>query len=276
MSTLRRRSFLSSLLVMPAAFNISSAPAPQPGTSRLKTSLNAFSFNDMLLGGQMDVFELIDFCAETGFDAVDITGYYLKGYPQVPDDEYLYKVKRRAFDAGLEISGTGVRNNFTIDDKEKRSREVQLVKDWVHVAAKIGAPVIRIFAGQQDNSASREQVTEWMIEAIKTCVDYGKQHGVVIGLQNHADFLQTAEQINHVIESVNSEWLGLILDTGSYRIHDHSPSQDRKHAILGAFNPGTPTTAPIRHTGSPTPRFSFIRTMTVGSGITPDLLTHPP
>src|SRR5699024_9767839 len=62
----------------------------------------------------------------------------------------------------------------------------------------------------------------------------------------------------------------------SYRIHDHSPSQDRKHAILGAFNPGTPTTAPIRHTGSPTPRFSFIRTMTVGSGITPDLLTHPP
>ncbi|MBL7697156.1 MAG: sugar phosphate isomerase/epimerase [Chitinophagaceae bacterium] len=234
MSTLRRRSFLSSLLVMPSAFGIASTKTFQPRTSRLKTSLNAFSFNDMLLGGQMDVFELIDYCAETGFDAVDITGYYLKGYPQAPDDEYLYKVKRRAFDAGLEISGTGVRNNFTLDGKEKRGKEVQLVKDWVHVAAKIGAPVIRIFAGQQDNSATREQVTEWMIEDIKTCVDYGKQHGVVIGLQNHADFLQTAEQINYVIESVNSEWLGLILDTGSYRVYD--PYEEIKKSVKHAVN----------------------------------------
>ncbi|GAB3593600.1 hypothetical protein CFAEC_00300 [Corynebacterium faecale] len=31
-----------------------------------------------------------------------------------------------------------------------------------------------------------------------------------------------------------------------------------------------------KHTDAlPKPRFSFIRTMTVGSGITPDLLTHP-
>jgi hypothetical protein len=37
-------------------------------------------------------------------------------------DEYLFKVKRMALRLGLEISGTGVRNDFTIADKTKGKR----------------------------------------------------------------------------------------------------------------------------------------------------------
>ena len=173
------------------------------------------------MDGSMSVFDLIEYCAATGFEGVDITGYYLKGYPAVPDNDYLLKVKRMAFAAGLEISGTGVRNDFTIENKSKRVKEVELVKNWIEVAAKIDAPVIRIFSGNQKNEGiSREKVTGWMLEDIRTCVEYGKQHGVIIGLQNHNDFIQTADQVIKIIEAINSEWLGLILDTGSYRIHD--------------------------------------------------------
>jgi len=164
---------------------------------------------------------MLDFCATTGFAGVDITGYYFKGYPQPPADEWLFQIKRKAFGLGLEISGTGVRNDFTIPDTGKRSQEVTLVKNWIEVAAKIGAPVIRIFAGNQKNeSIPKEQVTDWMLKDMQTCVDYGKQHGVIIGLQNHNDFIQTADQVIKIIEAINSDWLGLILDTGSYRVLD--------------------------------------------------------
>jgi len=173
--------------------------------------------------------------AATGFEGVDITGYYLKGYPAVPDDEYLFKVKRMAFDLGIEISGTGVRNDFTIADKNKRTQEVELVKKWIDVAAKLDAPVIRIFAGNQKNEGiSRETVTNWMLEDIRSCVEYGKEHGVVIGLQNHNDFIQTADQLNSIIGSIHSEWLGIILDTGSYRIHD--PYEEIKKSIKHTVN----------------------------------------
>ena len=185
----------------------------------LKTSLNAFSFNAPLSDGTMTISDLLDFCADSGFEGVDITGYYFKGYPQVPSDEYLFQIKRKAFRLGIEISGTGVRNDFTITDKTKREQEVALVKNWIEVAAKIGSPVIRIFAGNEKNEGiTGEQVTEWMLKDIQTCVDYGKQHGIIIGLQNHNDFIQTASQVIQIIEAINSEWLGLILDTGSYRV----------------------------------------------------------
>src|SRR5688500_12585164 len=128
MPLLRRRGFLSSLLGMPAVLSAIGSPAQFTGPFQvLKTSLNAFSFNRALLEGTMTVFDLLDYCSATGFEGVDITGYYLKGYPEPPPDEYLYEVKRKAFDFGLNISGTGVRNDFTIPDKTRREKEVELV-----------------------------------------------------------------------------------------------------------------------------------------------------
>lgn len=220
---LHRRQFLSTLAAIPLITPtgiISNHKDIQFSTTRerLKTSLNAYSFNDPLSKGEMTIFDMLEFCANAGFDAVDITGYYFKGYPQIPPDDYLFSIKRKAFSLGIEISGTGVRNDFTIADKTKRDLEVTLVKNWIEVAAKIGAPVIRIFAGTQKNEGiSPEKVTEWMLKDIQACVDYGKQHGVVIGIQNHNDFILTAEQVIKIIQAVNSEWFGLILDTGSFR-----------------------------------------------------------
>jgi len=182
----------------------------------------------------MTLSDLLDFSATAGFEGVDLTGYYFKGYPQVPADDYLFELKRKAFRLGLGISGTGVRNDFTIADKTRRDQEVVLVKKWIEVAAKLGAPVIRIFAGNQKNEGiPLQQVTDWMLKDIQTCVDYGKQYGVVIGLQNHNDFIQTADQVIGIIDAIHSEWLGLILDTGSYRVLNpyEEISKSIKHTV---------------------------------------------
>ena len=118
--------------------------------AKLKTSLNAYSFNSPLTKGEMNLDQLLEFCAVNQFDAVDITAYYFPGYPEVPSDEYLYHIKQKAFLLGLEISGTGVRNDFTDPDPAKRKASVELVKKWIVAAEKLGAPVIRVFSGTAD------------------------------------------------------------------------------------------------------------------------------
>ena len=235
-----RRKFLTSVMGIPAAGMLMSAGANDEYKKKfpakgLKTSLNAYSFNKPLTDGSMSIDELIGFCAATGFDGVDITAYYFKGYPQVPPDDYLFDIKRKAFKAGLEITGTGVRNDFTIADNAKREGEVQLVKNWIEAASKIGASVLRIFAGTQKNEGiPGEQVTKWMLKDIQTCVDHGKQHGVIIGMQNHNDFIQTADQIISIVETINSPWFGIILDIGSYRINE--PFAEIEKSIRHAVN----------------------------------------
>lgn len=186
--------------------------------AKLKTSLNAYSFNAPLTKGEMNLDQLLEYCAVIQLDAVDLTAYYFPGYPEVPSDEYLYHIKQKAFLLGLEISGTGVRNDFTDPDPDKRKASVELVKKWIVAAEKLGAPVIRVFSGTADTKGlSREKVVEYIVADFKECAEFGKAHGVVVAIQNHNDFIKTADQAIEVIQRVNSDWFGLILDIGSFR-----------------------------------------------------------
>lgn len=192
--------------------------AQQKLPTKLKTSLNAYSFNDPLMKEEMNLDDLLEYCAANQFDAVDITAYYFPGYPEVPSDEYLYHIKQKAFLLGLEISGTGVRNDFTHPDPAVRKTSVELVKNWILAAEKLGAPVIRVFSGTADvKDIPREKVVDYMVADLKECVEFGKAHGVIVGIQNHHDFLKTADETIEIIKRVNSDWFGLILDIGSFR-----------------------------------------------------------
>ncbi|HEX9955838.1 MAG TPA: sugar phosphate isomerase/epimerase family protein [Fibrella sp.] len=169
----------------------------------------------------MTLEQVLTFCADTGFAAVDPTAYYFPGYPTLPEDSYTYLIKRKAFRLGLDISGTGVRNDFTLPDPTRRKAEIELVRQWIGFAAKLGAPVLRIFAGKNVPAGhSREEVTNWVVDAIGECADYAAIQGVMLVLQNHADFIETADHILDIMKRVNSDWLAVNLDIGSFKIGD--------------------------------------------------------
>lgn len=219
-----RRAFLAgsaALAVSPAlALSAPETVARETGV-KLKLCLNAFSFDGPLRQGKMTLADVVHFCARQGVDALDATGYYFLGYPSVPSDEAIYALKRTAFVNGVAISGTGVRNNFAVADKAAREKDVQMVKDWIVVASKLGAPVIRVFSGTARPAGfSFDQAVAWMVEDFKRCAEFGRQHGVVVALQQHNDFLKTADETIGVIQAVDSPWFADILDIGSLRSAD--------------------------------------------------------
>jgi len=191
----------------------------------LKISLNAYSFDKPLKAGTMTLDDLLEFCAKNGFDGVDITGYYFPGYPVVPSDEYIFHIKKKAFLLGIELGCTGVRNDFTWADSVKRAEEKKLVKEWIIVAQKLGAPGVRIFAGNlSKEDYSWDERARWIAEDTRECADFGKEHGVMIALQNHNDFLKTSSGVEKMLSLINHEWVGLMLDIGSY--HTDDPYKD--------------------------------------------------
>jgi sugar phosphate isomerase/epimerase len=210
------------------------APKP-PAAASLKVSLNAYSFNKLLndaikkRGKGTTLMELLDFCAKEKFDGFDPTGYFFPGYPNVPTNQYVDDLKKKAADLGIGISGTGVRNNFTTSDKTVRDAAVVHIKQWVEVAARLGAPVVRVFADTQMRSMTwhdvakgftRDQVQEWIADDLRQCAEQGKNFGVRIGVQNHGDFLQTGEDLLALVKAVDSDWCGPIVDTGYFKTPD--------------------------------------------------------
>jgi sugar phosphate isomerase/epimerase len=215
-----RRKFLTGSAVL-ATTSLAKAAVPREPGVKLKIALNAYSFDKPLMAHTMTLDDVVHFCAHERVDALDATGYYFPGYPKAPSDEYVYALKRTAFLNGVQLSGTGVRNDFAVPDAAARKRDIQMVKDWIEVASKLGAPVIRVFSGRaRPEGYTFDQALEWMIPAFQECAEYGKQHGVILGLQQHNDFLKTADETIRVIEAVKSPWFGDILDVGSLRTND--------------------------------------------------------
>ena len=195
----------------------------------VRVALNAYSFSKDLnnyvkgrKGNQMTLFDLIDFCAVHKIDALDATGYFFVGYPEVPTDEYIYALKRYAHQRGVDFSGTGIRNNFADPDPAKRAADVQHCKEWIDVAAKLGAPVVRVFAGPVPAGYENnwDVPAGWLIECLKECAAYGASKGVIVGVQNHGDMLKTAEETIKIVKAVDSPWFGVILDTGYFMTED--------------------------------------------------------
>lgn len=180
-----------------------------------------YTFNQLITDGTFSLIQAIDFCGNLGFDAVDPTGYYFSGYPEVPSDTQIYTIKHAAFINGMAISGTGIRNDFALPDKASRLEQVSFAKRWIEVAAKLDAPVIRLFAGSKvPEGYDVEEVKKWILECLHPCIEFGEEHGVVITLQNHFDALKSMEDVKSVLDQIDSPWFGLNLDIGSLRLGD--------------------------------------------------------
>ena len=194
---------------------------PRDSGTHYRIGLNGYSFNAPLRAGTMTLEDVVHYCAQHGIDAVDPTGYYFPGYPKVPADDFIFRLKRAAHINGVTISGTGVRNDFAVTDRDARKRDIQMVKEWIEVAAKVGAPVIRVFSGaKHPEGHTWDQVMEWMVADFRECAAHAARFGVILGLQNHDDFIKTAAQTIRIIDAVDSEWFGSILDIGSLRQGD--------------------------------------------------------
>jgi hypothetical protein len=158
------------------------APIPRVGKARFSPTLNAYSFLEQLNANLadpttgIDLFGVCDFCVEQEIEAVDLTGYFFPGYPKAPSDEYVARIKRYTHDRGITISGTGVKNDFATANPAVRAEGVALTKVWIEVAARLGAPVVRVFAGPQPPHKDWQSASG---NVDRTIVDYQQYYDVM-------------------------------------------------------------------------------------------------
>jgi sugar phosphate isomerase/epimerase len=236
---LSRRNFLCLSSFWSLAFTDASracAPITRAGKAHFTPALNAYSFLEQLNANLadprkgIDLFGVVDFCAMHDIEAVDLTGYFFPGYPKAPADSYVNRMKRYVHDRGIVISGTGVKNDFCTSDKAVRAQGVELTKLWIEVAARLGAPVVRVFAGPQQknakdwqaaaNNAPRDEVEKWMADDLRECSIHGEKFGVLVAVQNHGDFLSTGPEHLSLLNRVDHAWCGALVDTGKYLSDD--------------------------------------------------------
>ena len=203
-------------------------PGPAAGR-RNPIGVSTYSFWQFR-GERLGIPECIDRAADMGFDGVEIL------LVQMRDDSNaaLASLKRQAHRQGLCLMGLSTHQGFVNPDPDARAAEVAKTIGQVEVAYKLGIPTMRINTGRWGTSGSfddlmankgieapleghtDEEAFGWVIAAIEEVLPKAEECGVVLGLENHWGLGRTAEGVTRIVETIDSPWLAMTLDTGNF------------------------------------------------------------
>jgi len=178
----------------------------------MKIGCCAYSYREALTRGEMSLPDFIRTCAELKLDGVELTGYYFPDTSRAT----LNTLKRLCFRLGLQISGTAMRNQFTLPDPEQRKAEVEKVKQWIDIAVALGAPFLRVFADHYPEGVSESTALEWALDCFRQVLPYAEAQGVTLALENHGGLTATAEKTLRFVHALKSDYFGLLLDCANF------------------------------------------------------------
>jgi L-ribulose-5-phosphate 3-epimerase len=178
----------------------------------------------------------IDKASEFGFDGIELLLIQMES----EKNNYLQRLKKRAFDSGLDIMGLSTHQSFVSPDASKRKENIELTKHQIEVAYSLGIPTIRINTGRwgttkpigdksefdvlMDNKGvesiidgyTEEEGFKWVIDSIEQCIPTAEKCGVVLGLENHWGLGLTSKGVMKIVNAIDSPWLSVTLDTGNF------------------------------------------------------------
>ena len=179
----------------------------------IKLSLQSLCYRDTFNAGKITMLEIIDKAAEYRMDGVDL---HFTHFASI-DDDYLEEVKQACLKRGLHMCYIGVSNNFGKTGAELRE-QIDLMKKWTDVAARMGIPMVRIFGSWVPDGESDESAWPRLVESTQEVAEYGESKGVVVGLHNHNHgcIPATGDQVIRLLDDVDNPYYSHILDTGQY------------------------------------------------------------
>jgi sugar phosphate isomerase/epimerase len=212
-STIDRRKFLLSSAALAAGSGAGAAegPSTSAGAAKLPRLLSgccAYSYRKYLQHGPMTMEQFIGKAVDLRLDGVDMTGYYFKS----TDPEYLGSLRHLAYRKGVAFSGTACGVSMVRADPTKRTETVTEIKKWVDIADALGAPHLRVFAGELPAGIKLQQSIDWVVDAMKAACDYSGKKGITIGIEDHSGVTQSADVCLEIMHRVNSPYAGINLD----------------------------------------------------------------
>ena len=202
-------------------------PPQRNGQPLMKLSLAAYSFAGIMVtrgtpeqraGAKMTIEKFIDYCAEQQLGAAELTGYY---FPKNITTDYLLSLRQQTHRLGIDISGTAIGNDFCVADQTAWEAQLADCRRWIDYAAIMGAPVIRIFAGNIPKGSTETEAVARCVEGINRSLDYAAQQGIFLAIENHGGITATADQLLNIISRVQpSPWFGVNFDSGNFHTED--------------------------------------------------------
>jgi sugar phosphate isomerase/epimerase len=232
MTALGRRAFLCSLgggaIVGPALLR------GQPAGTRLPISFSTLGCPDWSWK------KILAEADRLGYGGIELRG--LQGemdLTKCPEFQGggLEQTRRDLAALGVVVTDLGASSNMHEKDPQERARQLDEGRRFIDLAARLGAPYVRMFGDRIPEGEPREEVMKRVMEGFRQMAEHAKPAGVTVLIESHGDFTRSTD-LEQILTSVDSDAFALLWDAHhTFVSAGEAPAETWKR--LGSF---------VRHT----------------------------
>jgi sugar phosphate isomerase/epimerase len=166
--------------------------------------------------GTMTLREWVDLAEPLGLDGLE----YYSGMLELADPAKWPEARRTVEERGMVIPMLCCSPDFSHPDADFRKAEIEKEKNWIRMAAALGAKYCRVLSGQRRPELDRERGLALVAQSIEACLPEAEKCGVTLIIENHykddfwnyPEFAQKMEVFCELIGRVNHPHFGVNYD----------------------------------------------------------------
>jgi sugar phosphate isomerase/epimerase len=166
--------------------------------------------------GTMTLREWVDLATPLGLDGLE----YYSGFLELADPARWADARRTVEASGLVIPMLCCSPDFSHPDADFRRAEIEKEKNWIRMAAALGAGYCRVLSGQRRPELTREQGLALVVQSIEACLPEAERCGVTLIIENHykddfwsyPEFAQKMDVFCDLVERIQHPRFGVNYD----------------------------------------------------------------
>lgn len=190
----------------------------------MKYSVSSYSYSKLVSSGEYTEMGLISLAKEMGFDGIEFAEIHA---PEgVSKKDYAKMLKAEAEKHEIEIVAYCIGANLIYEPET----EIERLKAEVDVCECLGAPVMRHDATGGYNKEDKKRgmgfnnALPMIIAGYKAVTEYAREKGIKTCIENHGFFAQDSSRVEAIINGVNSDNFGALVDIGNFMCADEDPA----------------------------------------------------
>ena len=166
--------------------------------------------------GTMTLRQWVDLAAPLGVDGLE----YYSGMLELADPQRWPEARREVESRGMVIPMLCCSPDFSIPDPAGRQAEIEKEKNWIRMAATLGAKYCRVLSGQRRPELTIERGLDLVVQSIEACLPEAERCDVTLIIENHykddfwsyPEFAQKMEVFCALVERIKHPRFGVNYD----------------------------------------------------------------
>ena len=192
----------------------------------MKISVSSYSYSQL---GNSD-FERIDLAGEMGFEGIEFAEINPGDKDKI---EYAKELRAYADKKGVEISNYAIGADFINRDVDS---EIERLKGEVDIAEILGVKTMRHDAtigpeAERFSKTGFEKYLPVLAKGCKAVTEYAKAKGIKTSVENHGFYCQQSDRVEALVNAVNDDNFGWLVDIGNFLCADETPLEAVKVGV---------------------------------------------